>query len=491
MQLRYLLLFLFIHASWVLAQNNNVGINTSTPDPTAILHLESTTQGILVPRLTTVQRDAIAAPATGLIIYNTTFNQEEIFNGTCWIPSYAKNCTDCQLNFTLQQANYTVNRANNLTITIPVTIQQTTATNQAAPVTLTPVHTFSEETKVELDVYEFPGGTQNVNITINTNVFEKGGDHFVTLFGFCGDNTVAKSIKVSLSHCDSVIYTTNQLNADFSTGLTGNNCVYVEVKENVSIRSTNAANPSLTSGNLPQALNVGILVKGYVFGRGGNGPAQMTQNGQTGGTAINVNCNAEIRNKGMIYGGGGAGLTVGAFQSINITIATLCVAVGAGGGGGMPDGQGGGSTQTNCSVMVGFWQNGNNAESDYDDDEGAAISRNFTQNFSLGPVNGAISITANGGAGGDFGEPGTAPSQPISFAGTYLELCVNIPFIGNVCAPVPGFSGLLNTMANAIVNGITNATPGQGGFAIKYNNGNINIPNGNYQTIQYRGRIGS
>lgn len=491
MRLKYSFLLLFTSAGIAWSQNNNVGINTSTPDPTAILHLESTNQGLLVPRLTTVQRDAIATPATGLIIYNTTLNQEEIFNGTCWIPSYAKNCNDCQLNFTLQQANYTVNRANNLTVTIPVTIAQTTATNQNLPVTLTPVHTFSEETKVELDVYEFNGGTQNVNISIQTNVFEKGGDHFVTLFGFCGDNTIAKTIKVSLSHCDSVIYTTNQTNVDFSTGLTGTRCVYVEIQENVGIRSTNAANPSLTSGNLPQTLNVGILNKGYVFGRGGNGPVQMTQNGQTGGTAINVNCNAEIRNKGMIYGGGGAGLTVGAFQSINITVATLCVAVGAGGGGGMPDGQGGGGTQNNCSVMIGFWQNGNNAESEYDDDEGAAVSRNFTQNFSLGPVNGAISITANGGAGGDFGEPGTAPSQPISFAGTFLEICVNVPFIGNVCAPVPGFAGLLNTMANAIVNGIANAVPGQGGFAIKYNNGTVNIPNGNYQTIQYRGRIGS
>ena len=48
----------------VSAQQNNVGINTNTPDPSAVLHLESDSQGLLVPTLTALQRDAIAAPAT-------------------------------------------------------------------------------------------------------------------------------------------------------------------------------------------------------------------------------------------------------------------------------------------------------------------------------------------------------------------------------------------------------------------------------------------
>src|SRR5210317_585124 len=36
----------------------------------AILQIDSTTQGVLFPRLTVVERDAIAAPAVGLLIYN-------------------------------------------------------------------------------------------------------------------------------------------------------------------------------------------------------------------------------------------------------------------------------------------------------------------------------------------------------------------------------------------------------------------------------------
>ena len=62
-----------------------VGINTNTPDASSALEIESTTGGILIPRLTQTQRDAITAPATGLMIYQT--NQSTgfyFFDGTVW-----------------------------------------------------------------------------------------------------------------------------------------------------------------------------------------------------------------------------------------------------------------------------------------------------------------------------------------------------------------------------------------------------------------------
>lgn len=51
-----------------------VGIGTTSPDPSTILHLESNSKGFLLPRVAlTSQSDAgtIASPATGLIVYNT------------------------------------------------------------------------------------------------------------------------------------------------------------------------------------------------------------------------------------------------------------------------------------------------------------------------------------------------------------------------------------------------------------------------------------
>ena len=63
----------------------NVGIGTATPASTAILDVNSTTKGFLPPRLSDAQRDAIANPATGLVIFNTTSNSLEMYKGTQWV----------------------------------------------------------------------------------------------------------------------------------------------------------------------------------------------------------------------------------------------------------------------------------------------------------------------------------------------------------------------------------------------------------------------
>ena len=64
-----------------------VGIGTATPDASAKLDIASTTQGFLPPRMTTTQRDAIAGPATGLTIYNTTIKAFQVYNGTAWFST--------------------------------------------------------------------------------------------------------------------------------------------------------------------------------------------------------------------------------------------------------------------------------------------------------------------------------------------------------------------------------------------------------------------
>src|ERR1700722_1965334 len=61
---------------------NNVGIGTNTPDPSAIVEMQSTTQGMLIPRMNTLQMNAIAAPAPSLIIYNTDSNCYCFYNNS-------------------------------------------------------------------------------------------------------------------------------------------------------------------------------------------------------------------------------------------------------------------------------------------------------------------------------------------------------------------------------------------------------------------------
>jgi hypothetical protein len=61
-----------------------IGQGAVAADASAILELESTTKGLLLPRLTTVQRDAIGSAAEGLLIYNTTTNKLNFYTGAAW-----------------------------------------------------------------------------------------------------------------------------------------------------------------------------------------------------------------------------------------------------------------------------------------------------------------------------------------------------------------------------------------------------------------------
>jgi hypothetical protein len=49
----------------------NVGIGTLTPDASAQLHISSTSKGLIIPRMTTAEKLLIAAPADGLMVYDS------------------------------------------------------------------------------------------------------------------------------------------------------------------------------------------------------------------------------------------------------------------------------------------------------------------------------------------------------------------------------------------------------------------------------------
>jgi len=78
-----LFISIFLIANVASAQ---VGIGTNNPDSSSILDVSSNSKGLLFPRLTSSQRDAITLPANGLTIYNTTTNVLEINKGTTSLP---------------------------------------------------------------------------------------------------------------------------------------------------------------------------------------------------------------------------------------------------------------------------------------------------------------------------------------------------------------------------------------------------------------------
>jgi cytoskeletal protein CcmA (bactofilin family) len=62
----------------------SVGIGTNTPNTSAQLDIASTSKGLLIPRMTTAQRTAIASPANGLMVYDTNLNAFYFYNGSAW-----------------------------------------------------------------------------------------------------------------------------------------------------------------------------------------------------------------------------------------------------------------------------------------------------------------------------------------------------------------------------------------------------------------------
>ena len=67
-------------ASAVSAALAKLGLGaTLTGD--AVINIASTTKGVLFPKMTTTQRDAIVSPSTGLLIYNTTTNRFNFYSG--------------------------------------------------------------------------------------------------------------------------------------------------------------------------------------------------------------------------------------------------------------------------------------------------------------------------------------------------------------------------------------------------------------------------
>jgi hypothetical protein len=66
--------FVFCKSQYVTAQNNSVGIGTLMPNSSALLDVDASpgnNKGILIPRLTAVQRLAISAPANSLLVFDT------------------------------------------------------------------------------------------------------------------------------------------------------------------------------------------------------------------------------------------------------------------------------------------------------------------------------------------------------------------------------------------------------------------------------------
>lgn len=86
--MKTLSLFILVLLCCEIAFSQSVGLGTTTPNPSAALDITSTAKGVLLPRLTQTQRDAIPSPAQGLLLYNITANCFQVNLGTPGAPNW-------------------------------------------------------------------------------------------------------------------------------------------------------------------------------------------------------------------------------------------------------------------------------------------------------------------------------------------------------------------------------------------------------------------
>jgi hypothetical protein len=65
--------------------NGEVGIGTATPDNSSQLEVSATDKGLLIPRVTTAQMNAISTPATNLLVFNTDLEGLYRYDGANWV----------------------------------------------------------------------------------------------------------------------------------------------------------------------------------------------------------------------------------------------------------------------------------------------------------------------------------------------------------------------------------------------------------------------
>ena len=157
-----------------------VGIGTTTPNANAALDVVSTTQGILLPRMTTAQRDAVASPAKGLTIFNTDLNCIQTNISTTSTPNWKCFAGQPSSNGTAVVSAYTCSTASAGILKVGTPVSGVTQTITA---TVTTVGTYSISTTANGVTFAATGtfagtGAQNIVLTATGTPTAKGSNTY-------------------------------------------------------------------------------------------------------------------------------------------------------------------------------------------------------------------------------------------------------------------------------------------------------------------------
>jgi len=293
------MIILIIVTSVNLKGQVSINKDGTDPHPSAILDLKSTEGGLLIPRMTETERDAISAPASGLLIYNTTTNCLDMYNGTDWIEF----CTGSGSGS--GNAQITIGTGGSCLNTI---VHGSYVANQSL--------TANEYVTMDVDVatagaYSITSNTVNGISFSGTGIFTVTGTQSVTLLGSgtpaaSGTSNFTATAANGGGTCTFIVNVSNPI-ATYTIG-SGGSC------SNTTVNGTYQAGTALTGTNtVSMQVNVTLIgnwsistntLNGYSFSGSGTFAATGVQLVTLNGTGIPVSAGMDNFTATAANGGG-------------------------------------------------------------------------------------------------------------------------------------------------------------------------------------------
>ncbi len=265
----------------VAVSNAQESIGTNNPDPSSALDITSTDKGLLAPRMTTAQRDAIQSPAEGLIIYNLDVHCLEWYNGTNWfnnctVPSVLVATLDCAAG-TASAATATENTAYTGTATIPYTGGNGAAYGSGSPTASTGVTGLT----ATIQAGTLANGAGNLSLDITGTPTTSGTANFAISFGgqTCTYSLTVDVLNATVANLDCAAGTASPATATENTAYTGTATIPYTGGNGAAY---GAGSPTASTGvtGLTATIQAGTLANGA-----GNLSLNITGTPTTSGTA--------------------------------------------------------------------------------------------------------------------------------------------------------------------------------------------------------------
>lgn len=179
----YLILIILAFLVITLNGHAQVGVGTTTPNASAVLDVTSTSKGLLPPRMTDAQKNAITSPVAGLMLWCSDCGangQMQVFNGLEWTDMNGSPSITASSNGTANVSAYTVSGTSSGTLTTGV---PATGITQTIIATVVSVGTYNISSTSNGVTFAGNGtfsatGNQNVVLTATGTPTNSGSNSF-------------------------------------------------------------------------------------------------------------------------------------------------------------------------------------------------------------------------------------------------------------------------------------------------------------------------